>query len=112
MRAKILSTLALSVILLGVGALHAQRVAVGVGIGVPAPVYGYAPMPVAPAAAYAPAYPAPAYGYTWVGGYYYPFGGRYVWHAGYWARPPYVGASWVGPRYVGRAYYGGYWRHR
>jgi hypothetical protein len=59
MKAKILSTLALSVFLLGAGALHAQRIAVGVGIGVPAPVYGYAPMAVAPVAAYAPAYPAP-----------------------------------------------------
>ncbi len=110
MRAKILSTLALSVILLGCGALSAQRVSVGIGIGVPGPVYGYAAPPVVPPAAYYAAYPAPGVGFSWVPGYYYPYGGRYVWRAGYWARPPYVGARWVGPRYYGRAYYGGHWR--
>ena len=108
MKAKILSTMALSVILLGVGALHAQRISVGVGIGVPGPVYGYGAMPVAPVVA--PAYPAPGYGYSWVGGYWYPYGGRYTWHAGYWARPPYAHAVWAAPRYFGGHYYGGYWR--
>jgi hypothetical protein len=36
-------------------------------------------------------------------------GGRYVWHAGYWSRPPYAGAHWVGPRHDGHYYHEGYW---
>ncbi|MGH9559806.1 MAG: hypothetical protein ACRD30_11260, partial [Bryobacteraceae bacterium] len=56
------------------------------------------------------AVPAPAPGYTWVGGYYYPVGARYVWRPGYWARPPYARAVWVGPRYFRGRYYHGYWR--
>jgi hypothetical protein len=86
------------------------RVAVGVGFGyAPAPVAMYAP-PAAPVVAYAPPMPGP--GYTWVGGYYYPYGGRYAWHAGYWARPPYARSYWVAPRYWGGHYYGGYWHRR
>ena len=83
---------------------------VNIGVGVPA--YGYyAPPPPPSAVAYYP--PAPGPGYTYVDGYYYPVGARYVWRAGYWARPPYAGAVWVAPRYVGRRYYRGYWRrHR
>ncbi|HMD48747.1 MAG TPA: hypothetical protein VKG79_06605 [Bryobacteraceae bacterium] len=68
------------------------------GVGVPAPAY-VAPAPVA----YAP-------GYVWVPGYSYPVGPRLVWHAGYWARPPYPHAVWVGPRYYGGHFHGGYWR--
>ena len=113
MKAKLLGVLALSVFVLAAGtSLHAQRVAVGVGIGIgaPAPVYGYGPYPVVPRAAYVAAYPAPGVGFSWVPGYWYPYAGRYSWRAGYWARPPYVGARWVAPRYAGRAYYRGYWR--
>src|ERR1022692_4854141 len=44
------------------------------------------------------------------GGYRYPVGARYAWHAGYWTRPPYAHAYWVGPRYFGHRYYRGYWR--
>jgi len=85
----------------------------GIGVGgpgyyAPPPVVAYAPPP--PVAAYAPP-PAPGVGFTWVGGYWYPYGGRYAWHAGYWARPPYAGAYWVGPRYYGHSYYPGYWGH-
>jgi hypothetical protein len=84
------------------------RVFFGIGFGAPV-YYTPPPPPPPPVVSYAaPAYPGP--GYTWVGGYYYPAGARYVWHGGYWTRPPYVGARWVAPRYYGRRYYAGYWR--
>ena len=88
----------------------APRVVVGFGVGgyvAPAPVVAYAPPPV-PVAAYVP--PAPGPGFVWVGGYWYPAGAQYAWHAGYWARRPYPRAYWVGPRYYGHQYYHGYWR--
>ncbi len=82
----------------------AGRVFFGVNVGVP--------VAVAPPPAYytAPAPAYPGYGYTWVRGYYYPVGQRWNWHAGYWGRPPYVGARWYAPRYYGGRYYAGYWR--
>lgn len=84
----------------------AGRVFFGVGVGVP---IGVAPPP--PPAYYAAPAPAyPGYGYSWVGGYYYPVGSRWSWRAGYWARPPYVGARWYAPRYYSGRYYRGYWR--
>lgn len=92
-------------------------ISVGIGVGGYYP-YGYggyyvatAP-PLAPPVAYAPAPVYPGVGYTWINGYYYPVGARYVWRPGYWARPPYAGAIWVGPRYVSGRYYRGYWRRR
>jgi len=101
----------LALLLLAGGAVFAgPRLAIGVGVGGyygPAPVYAYAPPPV-PVPAYVPPYPRP--GYAWVGGYYYPVGRRWGWRAGYWARPPYVGARWYAPRYYAHRYYGGYWR--
>lgn len=104
-----MKTKLLVLLLLAGGSLFAgPRVFFGVGIGGPAYGYYAAPPPVAPVVSYAAPYPGP--GYTWVGGYYYPVGARWVWRGGYWARPPYVGASWVGPRYYGHRYYGGYWR--
>ena len=115
MRTKILSTLALSVVLLGAGSLHAgPRIGFGYGFGFvpPLPVAAYAPMPVVPRAAYVAGYPAPGYGYSWVPGYYYPAGYGYAWRGGFWARPPFAGARFVAPRYAGRAYYGGYWGRR
>jgi len=103
----------LAVLLLAAGcAMAGPRVFVGVGFGgyrhaypayrayVPAPVVAYAaPVPMAPAY-YAPPMPGP--GYVWTAGW----GG----HAGYWGRPPYVGARWAGPRYFGGRYYAGHWR--
>jgi hypothetical protein len=53
--------------------------------------------------------PTPGPGYTWVAGYWYPVGGRYVWHDGYWSRPPYVGARWVAPVHDGHYWRAGYW---
>jgi len=102
MKTKLLAGLLLA----GSCLFAAPRVFVGVGVA-PAPVYAYAAPPVA-RVAYAPGYVRP--GYSWVGGYWYPYGGRYAWRAGYWARPPYAGAFWVGPRWYGHRYYRGYWR--
>ena len=94
------------------GTLFAQpRVVVGARVGFG---FGYAPAPVrvyaAPPAPLVYATPAPRVGYTWVGGYWYPAGARYSWHAGYWARPAFAGARWVGPHFAYGHYYGGYWR--
>jgi hypothetical protein len=94
-------------LLAGSSLFAAPGVFVGVGVGGPAPVVAYAPP--RPLVAYAP--PAPGPGYAWVGGYWYPYRGRYAWRAGYWARPPYPRAYWVAPRYHGGRYYFGYW-HR
>ena len=100
MKTKLLAILLLA----GSSMFAGPRVSIGFGVGV------YAPPPP-PVAYYAPP-PVPGPGYTWVGGYYYPVGPRYVWHAGFWARPPYAHAYWVGPRYYGHRYYRGYWRRR
>jgi hypothetical protein len=53
--------------------------------------------------------PMPGPGYEWVDGYWYPAGSRWTWHAGYWTRPPFSGASWIQPYYDGRRYIPGYW---
>ncbi len=92
------------------GSVFAAHFSVGIGVG---PAYGYyaaPPPPLPPVVAYYP--PSPGPGFNWVSGYYYPVGPRYVWRAGYWARPPYARAVWVGPRYAGHRYYNGYWRRR
>ncbi|MEP7367552.1 MAG: hypothetical protein ABI972_30195 [Acidobacteriota bacterium] len=52
---------------------------------------------------------SPGPGYLWVDGYWYPANNRYVWHPGYYSRPPYEGAMWVSPRYESQMFYGGYW---
>jgi hypothetical protein len=108
----------LALMLLAGGTMFAgSRVFFGVGIGVaaPPPVAYYAPPPVAyyappppPVAAYIPPYPGP--GYSWVTGYWYPVGPRWVWRAGFWTRPPYGRGTWIAPRYTGRQFFGGYWR--
>jgi hypothetical protein len=109
---KFLAVLALSIMFLAAGSLSAQRISVGVGFGgyygPRPPVYvGYAPPPPV-YSAYVGVAPGPNYAY--IPGYYYPYGGRYSWRAGYWAPRPWAGAVWVGPRYYGRNYYHGYWR--
>ena len=50
----------------------------------------------------------PGPGYSWVDGYWYPSNNRYVWHDGYYTRPPYDGAAWASTRYDGQQYYHGY----
>jgi hypothetical protein len=104
-----MKTKILALFLLTAGCILAGgRFFVGVGFGGYAyPGYYAAPPPPPPVAYVAP---APGPGYGWVNGYYYPVGPRYAWRAGYWARPPYVGARWYGPRYYGGRYYSGYWR--
>ena len=52
---------------------------------------------------------SPGAGYMWIDGYQYPVANRYVWHDGYWTRPPYEGARWQAPRYEGDSYYVGRW---
>ncbi len=78
------------------GSLFAQ-ISLGISIGPPPPPREY----VQPE--------APAPGYVWVDGYWYPVGGRYRWHGGYWTRPPYEGAMWVGPHHDGARFFAGYW---
>ena len=81
-------------VLLAGGSVFAQsRLSIGVGIG------GYAP-------GYYPGYPSvqavvppcPGPDYSWVDGYWSPYGGRNTWVAGYWARPAFVGGYRSGYR--------------
>jgi hypothetical protein len=57
--------------------------------------------------------PAPDPTFVWVGGFWGWNGYRYVWHRGYWHRPPYGHRYWVhehwerGPR--GYIFIGGHW---
>ncbi|HEY4365000.1 MAG TPA: hypothetical protein VGN17_28815 [Bryobacteraceae bacterium] len=107
-----MKTKLLALFLLAGGSLFAAHFSVGIGVGGYYPYGGYYMATPPPVVAYAP---APVYarpGYSWVDPYYYPVGNRYVYRAGYWARPPYAGASWVRPRWEGRRYYGGHWRRR
>lgn len=103
----------LALMLLAGGSLFAApRVFFGVGVG---PAYGgYYVAPPPPAYAYAApvAQVAPYPGGVYINGYWNFYGGRYAWQPGYYARPPYAGATWYGPRYHGGRYYGGYWGHR
>lgn len=84
-------------LLAGSYAANAQ-VAIGIRIGAPPPPRVVAVLP---------AQPGPEF--VWIGGYWYPVGGHYRWHEGYWSRPPYAGARWVGPRHDGERFYNGYW---
>jgi hypothetical protein len=83
--------------LLAAGAVFAQF-SVGIRIGAPPPVRVVRVQPR-----------SPGEGYTWIGGYWYPVGGHYRWHDGYWTRPVYAGAHWVEPRHDGERFYAGYW---
>jgi WXXGXW repeat (2 copies) len=97
-RALITATLFGGILLIG-GSAFAQ-VSIGIQIGPPPPprvvVYSHRP-------------PRPALDFVWVEGYWYPVGRKYVWHGGYWARPPYAGAHWVAPHHDGRMYFAGRW---
>jgi hypothetical protein len=92
-----MKTKLLTVVLLAAGSVFGQ-VAVGINIGPPPPPRVLRVRPVAPGPDFA-----------WVDGYWYPVGGRYHWHAGYWTRPPYAGALWVGPRHEGGRFFEGHW---
>src|SRR5262252_1689227 len=81
MKTKLLALLFLA----GSSMFAGTRFFVGFGVG-----GYYPPPPPAPVVTYVA--PSPGYGYAYVPGYYYPYGARYVWRAGYWARPPYAHA--------------------
>ena len=87
----------LPLLLLAAGGMFGQ-VSVGISIGAPPP-----PRVVK----VRPAMPGP--GFVWVDGYWYVVGHKYVWHAGYWTRPPYEGAVWVAPHHDGARWFDGYW---
>lgn len=89
----------LAALILTAGLGMAQvSVGIGIRIGAPPPPRVVRVRPVAPGP-----------GFFWVDGYWYPVRGRYVWHAGYWSRPPYEGAHWVPPHHDGRMFYAGFW---
>jgi len=94
---KTIGTLALLGMLLPVASVAQAQISFGFRIG----------EPPAPRAYRVPPQPGPDY--VWVEGYNYPEGGRYVWHDGYWTRPPYEGAYWVEPYHVNGQYFAGHW---
>jgi hypothetical protein len=94
---KTLLTLALSTVLLASASTVRAQVSFGIRIG----------PPPAPRAYHVPPQPGPDY--LWIEGYQYPQGNHYVWHDGYWTRPPYAGAYWVEPYHIDGQYYTGRW---
>jgi hypothetical protein len=84
--------------LLAVGVSCAAELSLGIRIGPPPRPRVIHVRPVSPGP-----------NHVWVDGYWYPVGGRYRWHNGYYTRPHYEGAHWVAPRHDGERYYGGYW---
>jgi hypothetical protein len=97
MRRFIISIVFGVLLLVGGGTAANAQVSFGITIGRP------------PAARVEHRPPRPGAESVWVNGYWYPVDGRYVWHEGYWSRPPYGGAHWVNPRYSNRQFYNGYW---
>ena len=89
----------LALLLAPAATTHAQ-VSFGIRIGEPPPPRAYR-VP-----------PQPGPDYVWIEGYNYPQGSRYVWHDGYWTRPPYEGAYWVAPYHVNGRYFTGRWEGR
>jgi hypothetical protein len=96
---NVMKTMLLAAMLLaGVSGLSAAQISLGIRIGPPPPPRVVRVLP-----------PSPGPEFAWVDGYWYPVGRRYVWHAGYWTRPPYAGAHWVAPRHDGAQFFAGYW---
>ena len=87
----------LGVLVLPATAAHAQ-VSFGFSFGTPPPPPRVYRVP-----------PPPAPEYQWVEGYWYPINGRWVWHDGYWSRPPLAESYWVEPYWEGGRYFEGYW---
>jgi len=73
------------------------QISFGIQIGAPPPPRTYV----------VPARPGPEF--MFVEGYWYPQAGHYLWHDGYWTRPPYEGAFWVAPYHDHGRYVAGYW---
>jgi hypothetical protein len=92
-----LRALAVTALLLAPAAAANAQITFGIHIG----------EPPAPRAYRVPPRPGPDY--VWVEGYQYPQGSRYVWHDGYWTRPPYEGAYWVAPYHTDGQYFTGRW---
>lgn len=88
----------LAAMLMGTMSIANAQVSLGIRIG---------PPPAPRVVAVRPVSPGPDY--FWIDGYWYPVAGHYVWHAGYWTRPPYEGAHWVAPHHDGHQYFAGYW---
>jgi WXXGXW repeat (2 copies) len=97
MRSLITATV-LAALLLAGGPVCGAQVSLGIRIGPPPPPPVIHVLP-----------PRPGPEFVWVDGYWYPVGGRYRWHEGYWTRPPYPGARWVPPRHDGYRFFEGYW---
>ncbi len=57
---------------------------------------------------------APSAKYVWIPGYYKGSGGRYIWVAGRWMKPPHAGVVWVAPAWQrgpnGYVFVAGRWR--
>jgi hypothetical protein len=94
---RLLQTTALSALLLASASVAQAQISFGVHIG----------EPPAPRAYRVPPQPGPDY--VWIEGYQYLQGSRYMWHDGYWTRPPYEGAYWVPPYYDNGQYFVGQW---
>jgi WXXGXW repeat (2 copies) len=84
--------------LLNCASVVKAQVSIGIRIGPPPPPRVVHVVPVRPGP-----------DFLWVEGYWYPVGGHYRWHDGYWTRPPYAGARWIAPHHDGRQFYEGYW---
>jgi hypothetical protein len=95
----LLKTLAMLALLLAPAPAAQAQVSFGITIGPPPRLR---PSRVAP---------LPGPDYVWVDGYWYPVGSRWVWHAGYWTRPPFPGGYWIEPYYDGRRFVPGYWEN-
>jgi WXXGXW repeat (2 copies) len=95
---KFMTTTLLAAMLLAGGSAFAAQISVGIRIGPPPAPRGVKVLPRKPGP-----------DFMWVEGYWYPVGRRYVWHAGYWTRPPYEGARWVAPHHDGQQFFAGYW---
>jgi hypothetical protein len=93
---KLLQTVAISALLLGPASAAQSQINVGIRIGPPPAPRDYR-------------VPQPGPDYLWVEGYQYPQGSHYLWHNGYWTRPPYAGAYWVEPYHVDGQYFAGRW---
>ena len=98
MRRLLQTSAVLALLLLVAPAAHAQ-VSFSFSVGTPPP---------ARPRAYRVA-PRPGPEYHWVEGYWYPRNGRWLWHDGYWTRPPFAESFWVEPYWNGGRYFEGYW---
>jgi hypothetical protein len=94
---RLLQACAVSALFLGCAGSAGAQISFGIQIG----------PPPQPRAYKVPA--MPARDYEWVEGYWYLQGNKYLWHNGYWTRPPYEGAYWVAPYYLDGRYVAGQW---